>query len=82
MSLTNKQGQNLIKWGFTGDPDNLEQLLEFAKKKVYEVKEEQLWLFTMNGGWAAFCKREMIQGSQPDPKQAVYKLLEKVMEKP
>ena len=39
-------------------PD-LEQLLEFVKKKVTKIENEQLWLFTIDNDWSVFCRREI-----------------------
>ena len=58
-------------------PD-LEQLLEFARKKLTFIN---LWASPPNDEWGVYAlqKGEKVNAYDPDPKVAVYKLLEKIM---
>lgn len=75
-------------------PD-LECLLEFAQKIIWEHFDDQHWLllqspFADYPHWSAYATKTneyddeeawIVKSNNPDPKQAVYELLEKVMEK-
>lgn len=85
-----KEGAEFISdewylYHLTGIPDDkefkcpdLEQLLEFARKKSTYI---QLWASPPNGEWGAYAlqKGESLKVYAPDPKQAIYKLLERAM---
>lgn len=70
-------------WQFICACPDLEQLLEFAKREcrkrffVLALDDRSAGGWSADGGWID--NGEKLRFSNPDPKQAVYKLLEKIM---